>query len=100
MPTYKGPSSKSFFNNPCSSHVSRHAYHTHTYVCTTDIYNNNNPRPSFAGGRRQLLYDSDGYGPGEGYYPEGGYELSSALAEASAWEYAEELMRADELSRN
>jgi hypothetical protein len=27
-------------------------------------------------------------------------EFASALAEASAWEYAEELTRADELSRN
>ena len=45
-------------------------------------------------------YDSDGYGPGEGYYPDGGYEFASALAEASAWEYAEERTRADELSRN
>jgi hypothetical protein len=44
--------------------------------------------------------DSDGYGPGEGYYPDGGYEFASALAEASAWEYVEELTRADELSRN
>ena len=39
--------------------------------------------PSYFGGdlRRRLC----SYRPGEGYYPEGGYEFASALAEASAW---------------
>jgi hypothetical protein len=36
-------------------------------------------------------HDSDGYGPGEGYYPDGGYEFASAMAVANAWEYTAEL---------
>ena len=27
-------------------------------------------------------YNSDGHGPGEGYYPDGGYEFASAMADA------------------
>jgi hypothetical protein len=37
--------------------------------------------------------DSDGYGPGEGYYPDGGYGYAGDLADADAWEHAAELSR-------
>ena len=32
--------------------------------------------------------DSDGYGPAEGYYPDGGYGYAGDLADADAWEHA------------
>jgi hypothetical protein len=31
------------------------------------------------------------YGPGEGYYPDGGYGYAEGLADVDAWEHAAEL---------
>ena len=39
----------------------------------------------------QSVKTLNGYGPGEGYYPDGGYGYAGDLADADAWEHASEL---------